>query len=88
MAKIIDPMVYIDSLAKIPKYLIVSSGDEFFIPDATREFWSQVPGNLKSRVLLNLQVSSSCVLYQMLSTAWLCTITTPFSKWLSSSIDS
>jgi PhoPQ-activated pathogenicity-related protein len=44
MAQIIDPQVYIDTLAKIPKYLIVASGDEFFIPDATREFWQQVPG--------------------------------------------
>jgi len=57
MADIIDPMVYRDSLAKIPKYLIVSSGDEFFLPDSTREFWSEMPGEKYLRVIPNCEHS-------------------------------
>lgn len=70
MAKIIDPMAYSDSLvrsaqcplflifqAKIPKYLIVSAGDEFFLPDSTREFWNDVPGHKFLRVVTNAEHS-------------------------------
>jgi len=44
MATIIDPIVYHDSIARVPKYLICATGDEFFLPDSPREFWKQVPG--------------------------------------------
>jgi len=45
MADIIDPYVYKGTMARIPKYLIIASGDEFFIPDAPREFWKTLPGS-------------------------------------------
>jgi len=57
MADIIDPMVYKDSLARIPKYLIVATGDEFFLPDSTREFWSEMPGEKYLRVIPNCEHS-------------------------------
>jgi len=57
MADIIDPMVYKDSLDRIPKYLIISSGDEFFIPDSPREFWSELGGIKHLRVVPNCEHS-------------------------------
>jgi len=57
MADIIDPMVYYNSLARIPKWLITATGDEFFIPDAPREFWRQVPGPKYLRVIPNCEHS-------------------------------
>jgi len=57
MADIIDPMVYHDALAKIPKFLIISSGDEFFLPDSPREFWRQMPGEKYLRVIPNCEHS-------------------------------
>jgi len=45
MADIIDPFIYKATMTRIPKYLLIASGDEFFIPDATRDFWKDLPGN-------------------------------------------
>eukprot|EP01128_Nolandella_sp_AFSM9_P000041 TRINITY_DN1006_c0_g1_i2.p1 TRINITY_DN1006_c0_g1~~TRINITY_DN1006_c0_g1_i2.p1 ORF type:complete len:434 (+),score=104.46 TRINITY_DN1006_c0_g1_i2:45-1304(+) len=42
MANIIDPLYYMPYLATIPKYLVFSTGDEFFLPDSTRNFFDRL----------------------------------------------
>jgi len=44
MFKIIDPDQYWDRLAQIPKYIVVSSDDEFMMMDWTELYWHQLPG--------------------------------------------
>jgi len=44
MTDIIDPIVYMKYLAPIPKYMIFSTGDEFFLPDNARNFYEQLEG--------------------------------------------
>lgn len=43
LTSIIDPLVYYNRYKGMPKYLISGSGDEFFLPDATKYFWDQLP---------------------------------------------
>jgi len=59
LANIIDPLVYSDSLSKIPKYLICATGDEFFLPDSPRAGWSMVPGLKHLRMVPNAEHSLS-----------------------------
>lgn len=44
MFKIIDPDQYWDRLAKIPKYVVVSSDDEFMMFDWTNIYYDKLPG--------------------------------------------
>jgi PhoPQ-activated pathogenicity-related protein len=43
---------YIDRL-KIPKYIVNASGDDFFIPDASRQYLMDLPGDNTLRVIPN-----------------------------------
>lgn len=53
-----DPMTYrnlpgyTDRL-KIPKYIVNASGDDFFIPDASRQYLADLPGDNTLRVIPN-----------------------------------
>ncbi|MGF6283031.1 PhoPQ-activated protein PqaA family protein [Pseudomonas silensiensis] len=53
-----DPMTYrnlsgyTDRL-KIPKYIVNASGDDFFIPDASRQYFPDLPGDNTLRVIPN-----------------------------------
>lgn len=40
----IDPLNYPEAMAAIPKYVIVASQDEFFMPDAAQYYWNSLPG--------------------------------------------
>lgn len=44
IADVVDPVVYMDYLKKVPKYMIFSTGDEFFLPDSARNFLSDLLG--------------------------------------------
>ena len=38
-----DPYFYINRLARLPKFVIQTGNDDFFIPDNTIEWWAAVP---------------------------------------------
>ncbi|RON54132.1 PhoPQ-activated pathogenicity-related family protein [Pseudomonas frederiksbergensis] len=51
-----DPMTYPPAYAarlSIPKYIINASGDDFFIPDASRLYFPDLPGEKNLRVIPN-----------------------------------
>lgn len=42
IADIVDPITYLPYLAKVPKYLMFATGDEFFLPDSARTFYDEM----------------------------------------------
>jgi len=44
LLKNIDPKTYPQALGAIPKYVIVASLDEFFMPDSAQYYWNDIPG--------------------------------------------
>eukprot|EP01124_Arcella_intermedia_P003760 TRINITY_DN12094_c0_g1_i1.p1 TRINITY_DN12094_c0_g1~~TRINITY_DN12094_c0_g1_i1.p1 ORF type:complete len:483 (+),score=103.72 TRINITY_DN12094_c0_g1_i1:185-1450(+) len=53
LAEIIDPASYMPYLAQIPKYIIVSTGDQFFQPDSSSNFYEGLQGPKSMRVAPN-----------------------------------
>ncbi len=57
LMKIEDPLQYLGTRYQtglsIPKYIINASGDDFFIPDNTRYFYDQLPGEKSLRIAPN-----------------------------------
>ncbi|GAM18245.1 hypothetical protein SAMD00019534_014200 [Acytostelium subglobosum LB1] len=56
LADIVDPMTYIDRLT-MPKYVICSTGDEFFLPDSPSFFFSKLLGEKHLRLVPNAEHS-------------------------------
>eukprot|EP01113_Clastostelium_recurvatum_P011230 TRINITY_DN1567_c0_g2_i2.p1 TRINITY_DN1567_c0_g2~~TRINITY_DN1567_c0_g2_i2.p1 ORF type:complete len:495 (-),score=130.05 TRINITY_DN1567_c0_g2_i2:151-1512(-) len=56
MAAIIDPYSYIDRLT-MPKYIIASTGDEFFLPDSPQFFMPAMKGETHLRMIPNCEHS-------------------------------
>ncbi|XP_072027742.1 autocrine proliferation repressor protein A-like [Amphiura filiformis] len=54
MADIIDPLVYKDRLT-MPKYIITTSGDEFFLPDDSHYYLNQMKGKTYIRITQNTE---------------------------------
>lgn len=50
---IIDPLSYADRYANLPKFIINSAGDQFFVPDSSRFYYDQLPGPKKLRYTVN-----------------------------------
>ena len=50
MADIIDPYTYRDRLNKIPKLVIMASGDEFFTPDDSWAWFHEMKGRVHQKV--------------------------------------
>ena len=57
LLSMIDPLIYNEALAKIPKYVIVASGDEFFMPDAAQYYWPELSDPKFLRVVPNAEHS-------------------------------
>jgi len=53
LTKIVDPYDYRDRYAAIPKYLINSSGDQFFLPDSAQFYFHDLPGEKFLRYVPN-----------------------------------
>ena len=56
LMQIEDPMTYPQTYSdrlSIPKYIINASGDDFFVPDASRQYFPDLPGENALRVLPN-----------------------------------
>lgn len=54
LASVVDPRTYIDRMDML-KYVVVASGDEFFLPDSTKFFWNKLKGPSYLRVLPNAE---------------------------------
>lgn len=50
---IVDPYEYRDRFAEIPKYLVNSTGDEFFLPDSAQFYFAELPGEKYLRYVPN-----------------------------------
>lgn len=53
LIKIVDPYEYRDRYASIPKCLINSSGDQFFLPDSAQFYFHNLPGEKYLRYVPN-----------------------------------
>ncbi len=53
LIKIVDPYEYRDRYARIPKCLINSSGDQFFLPDSAQFYFHDLPGEKYLRYVPN-----------------------------------
>jgi PhoPQ-activated pathogenicity-related protein len=53
LIKIVDPYEYRDRYANIPKCLINSSGDQFFLPDSAQFYFHDLPGEKYIRYVPN-----------------------------------
>ncbi|UCD29116.1 MAG: PhoPQ-activated pathogenicity-related family protein [Planctomycetota bacterium] len=50
---IVDPYQYRDRYAALPKYMINSTGDQFFLPDSTQFYFHDLPGEKHLRYVPN-----------------------------------
>eukprot|EP00008_Paramoeba_atlantica_P003694 CAMPEP_0201485748 /NCGR_PEP_ID=MMETSP0151_2-20130828/9854_1 /ASSEMBLY_ACC=CAM_ASM_000257 /TAXON_ID=200890 /ORGANISM="Paramoeba atlantica, Strain 621/1 / CCAP 1560/9" /LENGTH=488 /DNA_ID=CAMNT_0047870045 /DNA_START=39 /DNA_END=1505 /DNA_ORIENTATION=+ len=57
MLDIIDPLTYREEMAKIPKYQIGATNDEFFMPDSLKWYWDDLPGPKLWRAIPNSEHS-------------------------------
>ena len=53
LLKLIDPYEYRDRYAKLPKFMINSSGDQFFLPDSAQFYYNDLPGEKYIRYVPN-----------------------------------
>jgi PhoPQ-activated pathogenicity-related protein len=53
LIKIVDPFEYRNRYANIPKFLINSSGDQFFLPDSAQFYYDELPGEKHIRYVPN-----------------------------------
>lgn len=57
LRQIIDPLRYLNTVYQprlaIPKYIINASGDDFFVPDNSRFYYSKLPGVKSLRIVPN-----------------------------------
>jgi len=58
MIRLVDPYYYLDRL-QMPKYIINSAGDQFFLPDSSRFYFDQLPGEKFLRYVPNTDHSLS-----------------------------
>lgn len=53
LLQILDPYVYKDRLALKPKFIMNSTGDEFFVPDSAKFYYNDLPGPKWMRFIPN-----------------------------------
>jgi PhoPQ-activated pathogenicity-related protein len=64
---IADPINYIEQLATIPKYIVVSSSDEFMSMDWTNLYYDKLQGEKHLIIMPNAEHSMATGIYQSLS---------------------
>jgi PhoPQ-activated pathogenicity-related protein len=67
MFKIADPINYVEQLSTIPKYVVVSSNDEFMSMDWTNLYWDKLKGEKHLIIVPNSEHSMATGIYQSLS---------------------
>jgi len=68
MFSIIDPETYYDRLERIPKFIVVSSDDEFMMMDWTNIYWDDLKGEKHLLIAPNTEHSLISGVYPLLST--------------------
>merc|ERR550537_313647 len=68
MAKIIDPYWFPEKL-QMPKLVINSGMDEFFLPDDTRFWWDKLPGPKDFLIIPNAEHSEATGILELLPAA-------------------
>lgn len=53
LTNIVDPLSYASRLGQIPKYIISSTGDQFFTPDSSQFYYDSLPGEKLIRYVPN-----------------------------------
>lgn len=66
--KIIDPINYLDRLAEIPKYIVVSSDDEFMMFDWTNIYYDKLGGEKHLLITPNAEHSMATNILAVAST--------------------
>ena len=67
MMSIVDPDSYFDRLADIPKYVVVTSDDEFMSMDWTQIYYDKLKGEKHLVILPNAEHSLATGLFTLLS---------------------
>ena len=62
-----DPVNYLDRINKIPKYILVSSDDEFMSMDWTNIYWDKLGGEKHLSIIPNSEHSMTTGLYEAVS---------------------
>jgi len=57
LLRIIDPIAYPEAMKRIPKYVVMATGDEFFMPDSAKYFWDALPGEKTLMMVPNAEHS-------------------------------
>ena len=77
LRKFVDPYEYRSRYAAIPKFLVNSSGDQFFLPDSAQFYFHDLPGEKYLRYIpntdhgLNLDAAQSLIVfYQSILSGW------------------
>lgn len=65
--KLVDPINYLDQLADIPKYIVVSSDDEFMSMDWTNIYYDKLKGEKHLIIMPNSEHSLATGIYGALS---------------------
>lgn len=65
--KIMDPINYLDRINKIPKYILVSSDDEFMSMDWTNIYWNKLGGEKHLTIMPNTEHSMATGMYEAVS---------------------
>lgn len=65
--KIVDPIYYLDRLESIPKFIIVSSDDEFMQFDWTNIYWDKILGEKHLLIVANSEHTMATGLVPSLS---------------------
>ena len=74
VARIIDPFSYRERLT-MPKLILNSAGDEFFLPDSWRFYWDELPGLKHMRTLPNTRHGLNASADETLQTFYECILT-------------
>lgn len=63
---LIDPINYVDRLAKLPKFVLVSSDDEFMMMEWTRLWWDKLTGEKHLMIANNAEHSMATGIIELL----------------------
>jgi len=66
MMNVVDPINYIERLARIPKFVLVSSDDEFMMFEWTRSWWSKFTGEKHLMIANNAEHSMATGVFELL----------------------
>merc|ERR1712178_623688 len=67
LLKLVDPVNYVDRLEKLPKFVLVSSDDEFMMMEWTRLWWDKFTGEKHLMIANNAEHSMATGIFELLA---------------------